>query len=427
MANSDKNIRITGNRGAGTGTNPKIVFTGASAGSSVITLEVLDDNTLSFTSNEGQVFSLDSNLSTGTIWSVNDVSGYPLLRADVGAASGATIRIAEGLGNVGIGETNPIHKFNVKGALAIGSTTTANYTVFRFPSAGNGQTYILPSAYPGTGVSVLQSDTSGNLLWVASGSGGGSGSVNSGTAGSVAYYPANGTAVSGTSLIQVASTGTAVSFYANVDIYAQNDLRLFNSGSSFFTGLQAGANAANYTLTLPTAQVSAGSSIMVIGSDGNMFFAAPGSGIAFSSATANTPIIRVKRPISLQFSAGFTPLAAGPDNVVIRVPESSTDGTTVLTYNLRRFQVRVETPSAGSSRLQLERSSTDTGTFTLAATGSSHIGGFGVTIAGAGIYLTSVTTFSGSLVTSGNLFRLNWTLLNATHANFSVNLLLEEV
>jgi hypothetical protein len=173
--------------------------------------------------------------------------------------------------------------------------------------------------------------------------------------------------------------------------------------------------------------VGAGSSVIVTGSDGLQYFAAPGSGIAFSSATANTPIIRAKRPIALQFSAGFTPLAAGPDNVVIRVPESSTDGTTVLTYNLRRFQVRVETPSAGSSRLQLERSSTDTGTFTLAATGSSHIGGFGVTITGAGIYLTSVTTFSGSLVTSGNLLRLNWTLLNATHANFSAQLLLEEV
>jgi hypothetical protein len=111
----------------------------------------------------------------------------------------------------------------------------------------------------------------------------------------------------------------------------------------------------------------------------------------------------------------------------LRVPESATDGTTSLTYNLRRFQVRVETPSAGSSVIQLERSSTDTGAFALAATGSSHIGGFGVTISGAGIYLTSVTSFAGSLVTSGNLLRLNWTTLNATHANFSVNLLLEEV
>jgi hypothetical protein len=206
--------------------------------------------------------------------------------------------------------------------------------VFRFPAAGSGQTYILPSAYPGTGTSILQSDTTGNLLWVAAGSGGGSGSVNSGTAGSVAYYPANGTAVSGTSLIQIASTGTAVSFYSNVDIYAQNDLRLFNSGSSFFTGLQAGANAANYTLTLPTAQVSAGSSVMVVGSDGNMFFAAPGSGIAFSSATANTPIIRAKRPVNLQFSAGFTPLAAGPDNVVLTIPDSPVDGISQITFRL---------------------------------------------------------------------------------------------
>ena len=178
---------------------------------------------------------------------------------------------------------------------------------------------------------------------------------------------------------------------------------------------------------MPTAPVGAGFSVIVTGSDGQMYFAAPGSGIAFSSATANTPLIRAKRPIELQFSAGYTPAAAGADTVILRVPESATDGTTALTYNLRRFQVRVETPSAGSSRLQLERSSTDTGAFTLAASGSSHIGGFGVTITGAGIYLTSVTTFSGSLVTSGNLLRLNWTLLNATHASFSVQLILEEV
>jgi hypothetical protein len=583
MANSDKNIRITGNRGAGTGTNPRIVFTGASAGASVITLEVLDDNTLSFTSNEGQVFSLDSNLSTGTIWSVNDVSGYPLLRADVGAASGATIRIAEGLGNVGIGETNPSFKLSLKGALGIGSTNTSNYTVFRFPAAGSGQTYILPSAYPGTGTSILQSDTTGNLLWVpmtASSSGAGSGTVAvpgaqyqvaayySGTGASVSgsttftnntstgvvnithatestssttgaltitggagiakslfvgttlsvgttpnynipnnlasfvstvnsynqlviQNKSNGTSASAnlvvnndistdatnygeigmnsstftgtgalsaanatymaattgplvlgtttshpirfvvnngaTDTIYIHEAGTAISVFTNLDLRSQNDIRFFNSGNTFNTALQAGANTVNYTLSLPTAPVGAGASVIVTGSDGQMYYAAPGSGIAFSSATANTPLLRAKRPIALQFSAGYTPTAAGADTVILRIPESATDGTTVLTYNLRRFQVRVETPSAGSSRLQLERSSTDTGAFTLAASGSSHIGGFGVTIAGAGIYVTSATSFSGTLVTSGNLLRLNWTLLNATHANFSAQLLLEEV
>jgi predicted secreted protein len=430
MANSDKNIRITTSKNKTT--FPNIVFTGSSAGSSVITLEVLDDNTVSFTSNEGQVFSLDSNLSTGTIWSVNDVSGYPLLRADVGAASGATIRIAEGLGNVGIGETNPSFKLSLKGALGIGSTTTTNYTVFRFPSAGSGQTYILPSAYPGTGTSVLQSDTAGNLNWVpmVAGSPGGSGTVNSGTAGSVAFYAADGTALSGTGLIQVPTSGTAVSVFTNLDLRSQNDIRFFNSGNTFNTALQAGANSASYTLSLPTAPVFAGSgySTILVDTSGNMFFAPLEGGLATTSVTGSRVVLRNRMEHHVWMSAGYTPLAAGPDNVIYLIPDSSDDGATKLTFQLKEFTIRVETPSAGSSRIQLERSSTDTGAFTLAATGSSLIGGFGLTVAGAGIYVTSTNTIAaGTFVTSGNLLRLNYTLLNATHANFSVQFTLNEV
>ena len=426
MANSDKNIRITTSKNKTT--FPNIVFTGSSAGSSVITLEVLDDNTLSFTSNEGQVFSLDSNLSTGTIWSVNDVSGYPLLRADVGAASGATIRIAEGLGNVGIGETNPSFKLSLKGALGIGSTTTSNYTVFRFPSAGSAQTYILPSNYPGTGVSVLQSDTSGNLLWAASGSGGGSGAVSSGTAGSVAFYNTTGTTVSGSSALQIATSGTAVSSYAHLDVKTGNDIRLWNSGNTFYTAIGAGNNASNYTLLLPTAPVGVGYSTILVDTSGNMYFAPVEGGMATTSVTGNRVVLRNKMEHHVWMSAGYTPLAAGADSVIYLIPDSSEDGATKATFQIKEFTIRVETPSAGSSRIQIEKSSTDTGAFTLAATGSSLIGGLGLTIAGAGIYVTTTNTFAAGLfVTSGNLLRLNWTLLNATHANFSVQFTLNEV
>jgi hypothetical protein len=128
----------------------------------------------------------------------------------------------------------------------------------------------------------------------------------------------------------------------------------------------------------------------------------------------------------MQFSAGYTPLAAGPDNVVLTIPDSAVDGTSPVTFSLKDFYIRVETPSAGSSRIQLEKS-TGTGAFTLAATGSSYISGFGLTISGAGIYVTQTSSFAGTLLTSGDNLRLNWTLLNATHANFSVQLLLEEV
>jgi hypothetical protein len=158
-----------------------------------------------------------------------------------------------------------------------------------------------------------------------------------------------------------------------------------------------------------------------------MYFAAPGAGIAFSNATNNLPTIRARRSITMQFSAGYTPAAAGPDTVVLKIPDSSIDGVTDVTYLLREFDVRVETPSSGSSRIQLEKY-TGTGAFTLGGTGYSMIGGFGITLTGAGTYFTSTASFAaGAFVTSNDKLRVNWTLLNATHANFTIQLTMQEV
>ena len=229
-----------------------------------------------------------------------------------------------------------------------------------------------------------------------------------------------------TDLIHITGSGIAVSVNSNLDVRSGRSLRLFNVGNSAFSAIQAGSVASPYTMILPTALPATGSSIMVSDSSGNMAFVGAGSGISFSTAATNTPIIRTKRPLNMQFSAGYTPLAAGPDNVVLTIPDSAVDGTSPVTFSLKDFYIRVETPSAGSSRIQLEKS-TGTGAFTLAATGSSYISGFGLTISGAGIYVTQTSSFAGTLITSGDNLRLNWTLLNATHANFSVQLLLEEV
>ena len=53
MANSDKNILITPQIGAGTGTYPEIAFTGS--GNNPIRLRVLDDNTVEFKISENLV------------------------------------------------------------------------------------------------------------------------------------------------------------------------------------------------------------------------------------------------------------------------------------------------------------------------------------------------------------------------------------
>ena len=240
MADSDKNIRITTSKNKTT--LPNIVFTGSSAGTSVLTLEVRDDNTVAFTGIDGDVFSLDYNLSTGTIWSVNDKSGTPLLRA----SAGGTIGIAE-LGSgvfVGIGQTNPKYKLDVQGWVGFASTGDGSYTILvenglttgnnalsiraanalRFYNSGNtlytgfigaqsgvNTTYTLPPRTPtGTATSYLSSGIDGVMAWVAAPTSGGSGSVNSGTATYAAFYATTTNSVSENANLQFTGSGVSV-------------------------------------------------------------------------------------------------------------------------------------------------------------------------------------------------------------------------
>jgi hypothetical protein len=90
----------------------------------------------------------------------------------------------------------------------------ANYSAFKSGATSN-QIYTLPTGYPGTGTSVLASDTAGTLTWVpSSGGGGGSGTVNAGAANKIAYYPTASTTVDDTTGMTYAefSSGTAVTF-----------------------------------------------------------------------------------------------------------------------------------------------------------------------------------------------------------------------
>ena len=95
MANSDKDILITPNKGLTA--LPEISFVGS--GNVPIKLRVLDDNTISFEGTSGQLFSVNNNLTSGTIFSVNDVSGIPSISVD---ASGR-VDLARYNGSVNIG------------------------------------------------------------------------------------------------------------------------------------------------------------------------------------------------------------------------------------------------------------------------------------------------------------------------------------
>lgn len=101
MANTDKDILITPNNGSSSA-DPKIEFKGADASTSAQTITATayptNNGTLSFDGSAGQLFSITNDM-TGTIFSVNDVSGIPSIEVD----DDGTIRFAEYSGNVLIG------------------------------------------------------------------------------------------------------------------------------------------------------------------------------------------------------------------------------------------------------------------------------------------------------------------------------------
>ena len=109
-------------------------------------------------------------------------------------------------------------------SLSVGTSVVfwngANYSAFKTGATSN-QTYTLPIGYPGTGTSVLASDTAGTMTWVpSSGAGGGSGAVNSGVANKIAYYPTSTTTVDDATGMEYLVSGTAstVRFYGGAAV-----------------------------------------------------------------------------------------------------------------------------------------------------------------------------------------------------------------
>jgi len=148
MAHSDKNIVITPNIGSTTN-NPQIVFSGADAsfGPQNITLRAYPTNngTLSFEGSAGQLFSITNSL-TGSIFSVNDVSGIPSIEV----LDNGIVKLAEFGGFVAFGVSPAVTAAGSTQATATALTRPINNITTVPASSG----VILPVATPGMRVMV---------------------------------------------------------------------------------------------------------------------------------------------------------------------------------------------------------------------------------------------------------------------------------
>lgn len=128
MSNADKNILIVPNRGSTTD-DPRIDFVGADSSTSGQTISAyvlpINNGTISFEGSAGQLFSITNDLS-GTIFSVNDISGIPSLEVD----ADGTIRLAEFNGNVLVGTAtdNGDDRLQIGGSFGLPESSTAAIT-----------------------------------------------------------------------------------------------------------------------------------------------------------------------------------------------------------------------------------------------------------------------------------------------------------
>lgn len=252
MALTDKDIVITPNRGQSA--DPKVEFKGASStlGPQTISLNVYptSNGTLSFEGSAGQLFSITNTL-TGTIYSVNDVSGIPSIEVlDTGL-----VKLAQYSGNVVVGTaTDDGSKLQVRGSLRVGNggwnsspagttfshtiaANTGNFRTVNFD--GNGNT---PSVWWTNGsrpYGAIDAQDPGLTFWAHNGSGWqkqitmGYGTVNIDTAlqqggnqvlhaGNYSSYalPLSGGTMTG--IITTVSSGTAINFSGQSDSIGYN-------------------------------------------------------------------------------------------------------------------------------------------------------------------------------------------------------------
>jgi hypothetical protein len=383
MANLDKNILITPNVGANG--DPTIVFSAANNTSNAanITLRAYptSNGTLSFEGSAGQLFSITNNL-TGTLFSVNDISGIPSIEVlDTGR-----INLAQYNGSVVIGANTS--------ANASTSNTTGELVVF-------GGVGVTGNIYSG---SIYLSGTANSIVF-------GDGTVQTTAAGgaatdAVARGLANTADVKAQAAFDRANTEPDSQNYRANTIIVANTAGFLSNSNSFFV-------ASNNAIVVPNVSITQSATASFPLSFGQSlgnkialyetFLPSNGTGYGFGIQNAKFQIFHGNSgdhtSIGHGNSSGFTEqfrVASVASAVNYLQATGSATGTAIsLTAQGSDANVAVSVASKGSGILYLGTGSSGTTTRTEISAGGSIVATF-ASVSGRTNYVQLTSASSGS-------------------------------
>jgi hypothetical protein len=199
----------------------------------------------------------------------------------------------------------------------------------------------------------------------------------------------------------------------DVLVKSAKSIKIYEVSNTYNTSFKASSSlASNTDYTLPVAKPGTGSSILQSDTAGTMIWV---------KAASN------KATYVLSFGAGFTP-TTGLDSVSIAIPYAN-DGSTSLTYTIKRVDVRTETaPGASTLAFYFERHTAGDATWASANTiKGAASANFSVASTNFASSFTTITSSSGNNgeVASGNYLRVNFASVGSA-ANVSISIMIQE-